>query len=150
MASSRYINKWLPKQTGVSGYLFDSWKRGNESSAPMCEKNKTFFQSDATHSGFVSMVMVERDAFRFSWIISAFLISNGTKGGFRFGKKYDHGERSRGLFGGVHTNTVYYLVKLNEIPYLKLCNRILFTKDSIDLWMQDQANAKNVSSRSLM
>ncbi|WP_230856224.1 MULTISPECIES: hypothetical protein [Bacillaceae] len=36
------------------------------------------------------------------------------------------------------------------MPYLKLRNRILFTKDSIDLWMQDQANAKNVSSRSLM
>ncbi|MEN1968325.1 helix-turn-helix domain-containing protein [Lentibacillus sp. N15] len=42
---------------------------------------------------------------------------------------------------GVHTDTVYCMVKLNQIPHLKLRNRILFTKDSIDSWIQDQANA---------
>lgn len=42
---------------------------------------------------------------------------------------------------GVHTDTIYCLVKLNKIPHLRLRNRILFTKESIDLWIQDQANA---------
>lgn len=40
---------------------------------------------------------------------------------------------------GVHTDTIYTMVKLKQIPHLKLRNRILFTKDSIDLWVQDQA-----------
>lgn len=40
---------------------------------------------------------------------------------------------------GVHTDTIYTMVKLKQIPHLKLRNRILFTKDSIDLWLQDQA-----------
>lgn len=42
---------------------------------------------------------------------------------------------------GVHTDTVYCMVKLNEIPHLRMGNRILFTKDSIDWWIQDQTNA---------
>ncbi|MBC5636439.1 helix-turn-helix domain-containing protein [Ornithinibacillus hominis] len=40
---------------------------------------------------------------------------------------------------GVHTDTIYTMVKLKQIPHLKLRNRILFTKDSIDLWVQDEA-----------
>src|SRR5699024_1199291 len=39
---------------------------------------------------------------------------------------------------GVHTDTIYIMVKLNQIPHLKMRNRILFTKESIDLWLQDQ------------
>lgn len=40
---------------------------------------------------------------------------------------------------GVHTDTIYMMVKLNQIPHVKLRNRILFTRESIDLWLQDQA-----------
>ncbi|GGA80324.1 helix-turn-helix domain-containing protein [Ornithinibacillus halotolerans] len=40
---------------------------------------------------------------------------------------------------GVHTDTICTMVKLKQIPHLKLRNRIFFTKDSIDLWMQEQA-----------
>ncbi|WP_026909118.1 helix-turn-helix domain-containing protein [Paucisalibacillus globulus] len=39
---------------------------------------------------------------------------------------------------GVHTDTVYTMVKINQIPHLKLGKRILFTRESIDLWMADQ------------
>jgi len=39
---------------------------------------------------------------------------------------------------GVHTDTIYTMVKTNQIPHLKLGKRILFTRESIDLWMADQ------------
>lgn len=39
---------------------------------------------------------------------------------------------------GVHTDTIYAMVKLRQLPHLKVGNRILFTKDSIDLWIEDQ------------
>lgn len=42
---------------------------------------------------------------------------------------------------GVHTDTVYCMVKLHEIPHLRIGNRILFTKGSINRWIQDQTNA---------
>lgn len=39
---------------------------------------------------------------------------------------------------GVHTDTIYAMVKQKQLPHLKVQNRILFTKESIDLWIQDQ------------
>lgn len=41
---------------------------------------------------------------------------------------------------GVHTDTIYCMVQENRIPHLRLRHRILFTKESIDWWIQDQAN----------
>ncbi|ASK64207.1 DNA-binding protein [Virgibacillus phasianinus] len=41
-------------------------------------------------------------------------------------------------FLGVHTDTIYALVKEKQIPHLKIGTRILFTKESISLWIQDQ------------
>jgi len=38
----------------------------------------------------------------------------------------------------VHTDMIYALVKQKQIPYLRLGNRILFTKVSIHSWIQDQ------------
>lgn len=35
---------------------------------------------------------------------------------------------------GVHTDTA----KFKQIPHVKIRNRILFTKESIDLWIQEQ------------
>ncbi|WP_106497294.1 helix-turn-helix domain-containing protein [Lentibacillus sp. Marseille-P4043] len=40
---------------------------------------------------------------------------------------------------GVHTDTIYTMVKLKQIPHVKLRNRILFTQETIDEWMQGQA-----------
>ncbi|WP_404452561.1 helix-turn-helix domain-containing protein [Virgibacillus necropolis] len=39
---------------------------------------------------------------------------------------------------GVHTDTIYALVKEKQIPHMKIGTRILFTMQSIDLWIQDQ------------
>ncbi|ASN06316.1 helix-turn-helix domain-containing protein [Virgibacillus necropolis] len=39
---------------------------------------------------------------------------------------------------GVHTDTIYAMVHGKQIPHLKIGIRILFTKESIDLWIQDQ------------
>ncbi|WP_163971071.1 helix-turn-helix domain-containing protein [Oceanobacillus halotolerans] len=39
---------------------------------------------------------------------------------------------------GVHTDTVYSMVKLKQIPHIKLKNRILFTEDAINLWLHEQ------------
>ncbi|MGY0691887.1 helix-turn-helix domain-containing protein [Virgibacillus sp. FSP13] len=43
------------------------------------------------------------------------------------------------LYLGVHTDTIYTMVRLKQIPHVKLRNRILFTQETIDEWMQDQA-----------
>ncbi|ASN05788.1 helix-turn-helix domain-containing protein [Virgibacillus necropolis] len=39
---------------------------------------------------------------------------------------------------GLHTDIIYAMVKEKQIPHLKIRRRILFTKQSIDLWIQDQ------------
>jgi len=41
---------------------------------------------------------------------------------------------------GVHTDTVYKMVKQQQIPYFKIRRRILFTQVSIDAWMAEQEN----------
>ncbi|MFD1173018.1 helix-turn-helix domain-containing protein [Oceanobacillus picturae] len=35
---------------------------------------------------------------------------------------------------GIHRDMVYLLVKRNKIPHLKILNRIVFTKESLDVW----------------
>jgi excisionase family DNA binding protein len=39
---------------------------------------------------------------------------------------------------GVHTDTIYTMVKANQVPHLKVGKRILFTQESIELWMTEQ------------
>ncbi|MDY0404216.1 helix-turn-helix domain-containing protein [Virgibacillus sp. 179-BFC.A HS] len=39
---------------------------------------------------------------------------------------------------GVHTDTIYTMVKQKQLPHLKIGNRILFSKQSIELWIEDQ------------
>jgi len=39
---------------------------------------------------------------------------------------------------GVHQDTIYAMVKHQEIPHVKLRNRILFTKHAIDAWVKAQ------------
>lgn len=41
---------------------------------------------------------------------------------------------------GVHQDTVYTMVQKKEIPHVKLRNRILFTRVSIDAWLREQEN----------
>lgn len=39
---------------------------------------------------------------------------------------------------GVSLDTVNTMVKLKKLPHLEVGNDILFTKESIDLWIEDQ------------
>lgn len=39
---------------------------------------------------------------------------------------------------GVHQDTIYLMVQHQEIPHLKLRNRILFTQAAIDEWIKVQ------------
>lgn len=39
---------------------------------------------------------------------------------------------------GVHTDTIYAMAHAKQIPHVKIRNRILFKKESVDLWIQDQ------------
>lgn len=41
---------------------------------------------------------------------------------------------------GVHTDTIYKMVKQQQIPYLKIRRRVLFSRSSIDAWMTEQEN----------
>lgn len=41
---------------------------------------------------------------------------------------------------GVHPDTIYAMVRHKEIPHVKLRNRIVFTKASIDQWIQEEEN----------
>jgi len=38
----------------------------------------------------------------------------------------------------VHTDMIYALVKQKQIPHMRLGSRILFTKESICHWVEDQ------------
>jgi len=38
---------------------------------------------------------------------------------------------------GVHRDTVYALVREGEIPHVRLRQRILFRRESIDAWLQE-------------
>ncbi|RKQ30017.1 helix-turn-helix domain-containing protein [Oceanobacillus halophilus] len=42
-------------------------------------------------------------------------------------------------FLGVHTDTVYDLVKENKIPHLRIRSKILFLPEVLEDWIQHQA-----------
>lgn len=42
------------------------------------------------------------------------------------------------VYLGVHQDTIYMMVRKKEIPHVKLRNRILFTRESIDTWLREQ------------
>ncbi|WP_156289858.1 helix-turn-helix domain-containing protein [Oceanobacillus salinisoli] len=44
---------------------------------------------------------------------------------------------------GVHLDTVYKMARLNEIPHFRIRRRILFSKDTIDAWMENQEKQSN-------
>ena len=39
---------------------------------------------------------------------------------------------------GVHTDTIYTMVRKKEIPHFKLRRRIMFSKESINEWIREQ------------
>jgi len=42
------------------------------------------------------------------------------------------------LYLGVHLDTVYKMARANEIPHYRLRSRILFTKETVDAWIEEQ------------
>ncbi len=61
------------------------------------------------------------------------------KGGERVMQCHTLSVKEVARYLGVHTDTIYTMVKLKQIPHVKLRNRILFTQETIDEWMQGQA-----------
>jgi excisionase family DNA binding protein len=43
----------------------------------------------------------------------------------------------------LHVNTVYALLKKNEIPHVKLCRRYLVSRVEFEKWLAGQQLAKN-------
>ena len=39
---------------------------------------------------------------------------------------------------GVHLDTVYKMARANEIPHFRIRSKILFSKDTVDAWIEDQ------------
>lgn len=39
---------------------------------------------------------------------------------------------------GVHTDTVYTMVRQKEIPHFRLRRRIMFSREAIDNWIKEQ------------
>lgn len=39
---------------------------------------------------------------------------------------------------GVSTDLVYKMVRLNEIPFIRVGKRFLFRQETVDNWMRDQ------------
>ncbi|MCT2534788.1 helix-turn-helix domain-containing protein [Aquibacillus koreensis] len=42
---------------------------------------------------------------------------------------------------GVHTDTIYDLVREGSFPHIRFGRKILFSKDAIDAWIRAQADA---------
>ena len=40
---------------------------------------------------------------------------------------------------GVHTDTIYYLVREGSLPHIRFGRKILFSKEAIDGWVQEKA-----------
>lgn len=36
---------------------------------------------------------------------------------------------------GIHRSMVYVMVKLNKLPHLLIHNKVIFTKESLDVWV---------------
>lgn len=75
----------------------------------------------------------------YSGSVHFYLFSSARKGGCSILNRQTLTVKETASYLGVHTDTIYMMVKLNQIPHVKLRNRILFTRESIDLWLQDQA-----------
>ncbi|WP_186579721.1 helix-turn-helix domain-containing protein [Aquibacillus kalidii] len=41
---------------------------------------------------------------------------------------------------GVHTDTIYELVRKNAMPHFRMGRKILFTKEKIEAWVKEQEN----------
>ncbi|RDW17098.1 DNA-binding protein [Oceanobacillus arenosus] len=39
---------------------------------------------------------------------------------------------------GVHLDTVYKMARANEIPHFRLRSKILFSKGTVDAWIENQ------------
>lgn len=39
---------------------------------------------------------------------------------------------------GVHQETIYTLVHMKQIPHFRCGRRILFSKEMLEMWMEDQ------------
>ncbi|MDL4842505.1 helix-turn-helix domain-containing protein [Aquibacillus rhizosphaerae] len=39
---------------------------------------------------------------------------------------------------GVHTDSIYLMVRDNEVPHFKIRAKILFSRDTIDRWIHEQ------------
>ncbi|MGY0692660.1 helix-turn-helix domain-containing protein [Virgibacillus sp. FSP13] len=50
---------------------------------------------------------------------------------------------------GVHTDTIYTMVRQKEIPHFRLRRRIMFSKEAIDNWIRSQEE-NNVQDQQLM
>ncbi|MCT2537127.1 helix-turn-helix domain-containing protein [Aquibacillus koreensis] len=46
---------------------------------------------------------------------------------------------------GVHTDTIYDLVREGCFPHIRFGRKILFSKEAIDGWVRDQSNASVTS-----
>ncbi|MFD1851402.1 helix-turn-helix domain-containing protein [Oceanobacillus bengalensis] len=44
---------------------------------------------------------------------------------------------------GLHTDTIYDLVRENKIPHFRIGRKILFTKETIDNWVLEQVRTKS-------
>jgi len=42
---------------------------------------------------------------------------------------------------GVHLDTVYKMVRANEIPHFRIRSKILFSSEAIDAWIAEQQEA---------
>lgn len=47
---------------------------------------------------------------------------------------------------GLHTDTIYDLVRENQIPHIRLGRKILFTKEALDAWIIEQVNSPKTQS----
>lgn len=61
----------------------------------------------------------------------------GDKGVFKMGRETMTVKEVAGYLG-VHTDLIYAYVKEKYIPHVRLGSRILFTKQSIQSWIQEQ------------
>lgn len=39
---------------------------------------------------------------------------------------------------GVHTDTIYTMVRQKQIPHFRIRRRILFSREAIDAWIREQ------------
>ncbi|WP_407270769.1 helix-turn-helix domain-containing protein [Radiobacillus sp. PE A8.2] len=47
---------------------------------------------------------------------------------------------------GVHTDTIYDLVREGSFPHIRFGRKILFSKQAVDVWISEQVNCTTASS----